>query len=505
MNRKRNDFEQNEQNCGSSIKRMKNPFSIAVQNNSNHDKNSLSELDHEQNQSKLTNGYGEKKHHLQAPFETDLSVQSSMESCPNRKRRARTNIDGPGSNLSSDASATYILPNNNSQARKKSDLSCVVCYGLAHGYNFDAISCESCKAFFRRNALYNTDRLKCRRDGACEITLETRRRCKSCRLKKCFAVGMKKEWILTEEEKQNKKRRIEENRRLRLSNGNTDGESMNETNFIEPKTSPGTVDKEFQNVVLDPSAMSTSKSFSALNNGDVIANVVTAFNEGFQLNPTSYGWSYPLAKKLTALCQIMIVKNTTALRLISFYKRLHEFDSLHEHDKVNLVKNNLAIIFFYHASLGYDPITDIYHEGIPSNDTLLYGSDIRQAHGHDIHARCVGIMRSLHSIVQLDKRIMQLALIIMLFTQGLSTSIHFKDVTFVNPDQILRAQNFYVEHLWIFMEKYYGIVKTIRTFLALNSKYLLIQTLIGDIEEDLHESFEPHQVPPILRTVMNFP
>ena len=163
---------------------------------------------------------------------------------------------------------------------------------------------------------------------------------------------MKKEWILTEEEKQNKKRRIEENRRLRLSNGNPDGESMNETNFIEPKTSPGTVDKEFQNVVLDPSAISTSKSFSALNNGDVIANVVTAFNEGFQLNPTSYGWSYPLAKKLTALCQIMIVKNTTALRLISFYKRLHEFDSLHENDKVNLVKNNLAIIFFYHASLG---------------------------------------------------------------------------------------------------------------------------------------------------------
>lgn len=32
-------------------------------------------------------------------------------------------------------------------------LTCVVCGSVALGYNFDAITCESCKAFFRRNAL----------------------------------------------------------------------------------------------------------------------------------------------------------------------------------------------------------------------------------------------------------------------------------------------------------------------------------------------------------------
>ena len=42
--------------------------------------------------------------------------------------------------------------------------------------------------------------MKCRRDGSCEITLETRRRCKSCRLKKCFDIKMRKDWIRTEEE-----------------------------------------------------------------------------------------------------------------------------------------------------------------------------------------------------------------------------------------------------------------------------------------------------------------
>ena len=113
-------------------------------------------------------------------------------------------------------------------------------------------------------------------------------------------------------------------------------------------------------------------------------------------------------------------------------------------------------------------------------------------------------MRSLHSIVQLDRRIVQLALIIMLFTKGLSTSTHYKDASLMNHDQILQAQNFYVEHLWIFMERYYGTAKTIQTFLTLSSKFLLIQTLLRDIEQDLHEKLEPEQVPPIMRTIMNF-
>jgi hypothetical protein len=37
--------------------------------------------------------------------------------------------------------------------KKPKGLICSICSGAAHGYNFDTITCESCKAFFRRNAL----------------------------------------------------------------------------------------------------------------------------------------------------------------------------------------------------------------------------------------------------------------------------------------------------------------------------------------------------------------
>jgi hypothetical protein len=156
---------------------------------------------------------------------------------------------------------------------------------------------------------------------------------------------MRKEWILTDEEKLNKKRRIEENRRLRIVN--TNEPLLLKDNSKETKNSIVKLDLDLQSVVLDK-----NKITSFIQNGDIISNVVTAFNDGFKLDPDIYGWSYPLAKKITALCQILNTKNTTALRLISFFKRLSEFDALNEVDKVNLIRNNLPYIFIFHASLG---------------------------------------------------------------------------------------------------------------------------------------------------------
>lgn len=96
---------------------------------------------------------------------------------------------------------------------------CGVCGDKALGHNFNALSCESCKAFFRRNALSQKS-LKCPFNNQCEITTITRRFCQKCRLDKCISIGMCKDLIMSEEDKIAKKQKIQENRvKRQYSNG----------------------------------------------------------------------------------------------------------------------------------------------------------------------------------------------------------------------------------------------------------------------------------------------
>jgi ribosomal protein L37E len=54
---------------------------------------------------------------------------------------------------------------SNGNNGNNSNKLCNVCGDKALGYNFNALTCESCKAFFRRNALKNKVRLERGRKG----------------------------------------------------------------------------------------------------------------------------------------------------------------------------------------------------------------------------------------------------------------------------------------------------------------------------------------------------
>ena len=305
--------------------------------------------------------------------------------------------------------------------------------------------------------------------------------------KKCRVLGMRKEWILTEEEKINKKRRLEENKKLRAPDSNSSDK----------------FDDDLQTVLANKQTKSsTSSNPVRAQSNNIVDYVVTAYNDGIHVDLTGYGWSYPLARKMTALYQTIHIKSKIALRLISFYKNIDDFDILNEAEKVNLIKTNLPYIFSLHASIRYDAVRDICYEE-DSNDTRVYGSDVCEAYGSYYYCRLRRVLCALHSIVQIDKRIMQVALVVFIFSKN-STKLTQANESLDNtiPQRLHRTQNKFVENLWKFIEKLYGYTKCISIFTTLISKFLLIQEIMSDIEQEVFCKLDKNQLPLILRSIM---
>lgn len=88
------------------------------------------------------------------------------------------------------------------------------------------------QAFFRRNAF--KEKLKCLFGDKCVIDKVTRRFCSRCRLKKCIDIGMKREWILSDEQKYKKRMKIIQNRQKK-NDTNEESKDTGEKVIIEKK------------------------------------------------------------------------------------------------------------------------------------------------------------------------------------------------------------------------------------------------------------------------------
>lgn len=86
-------------------------------------------------------------------------------------------------------------------------VTCQVCGDVANDHiHYGAIACYSCRAFFRRGVNSNAP-FYCSQDKRCVVTKSTRKHCQYCRFQRCNDVGMRSTWVMTEEDKKEKKER----------------------------------------------------------------------------------------------------------------------------------------------------------------------------------------------------------------------------------------------------------------------------------------------------------
>ena len=74
-------------------------------------------------------------------------------------------------------------------------------------------ACYSCRAFFRRG-VGASDQYQCTYGQKCKITLKSRKQCQYCRFHKCLEIGMKPTWVMTDEEKKEKREKTIKRKQL---------------------------------------------------------------------------------------------------------------------------------------------------------------------------------------------------------------------------------------------------------------------------------------------------
>ncbi|CAF3545613.1 unnamed protein product [Rotaria socialis] len=303
---------------------------------------------------------------------------------------------------------------------------CVVCGATAIGRNFDAYTCLSCKAFFRRNAYNEHLRYTCRVLSKCEITITTRRHCSACRLNKCFQRGMKKELI----------------RSLTAINRATSGMIISRQFYERQKPKLTTMDLLSTH---DPSALSFDDWTLITNIRNVYEDYcIESFLASHETIPLIIT-TQPYRSRIK-LQRLIDLRGKYLYALASFIKRILQYDHRFVENPYEYIKDNIRTLLSLNTS---ELMQSNVLEYFPwEHDRFLFESVFTE---HLIHRLEIHIC-TYQTLLPYDPVIQKIFLIILVLTYDISPLI--KKVQYSSndfnpyPKDIFLSQNYYLTLLW---------------------------------------------------------
>ncbi|XP_055869945.1 nuclear hormone receptor HR96-like isoform X5 [Biomphalaria glabrata] len=286
------------------------------------------------------------------------------------------------------------------KARKnKEDKYCGVCGDRALGYNFDAISCESCKAFFRRNAPKGLEYFKCPYEEKCKMDVSNRRFCKRCRLRKCFEIGMRKEYILTDEEKMRKRQRIEENRQR-----STGKQTPTECKFRDVERS------KMQSMDISSSAAPRLRPLEP-EEESAINEIVSAYRQSLEICVES-----EVSRHHPSMIELVNIAEISVRRVIDMSKKIKSFKALSQADQISLLKGGSIELLIIRSVITFDVDKMQFLDPYDKEKYAMTTDQLKMGQGSGLFDEHMRFVKSLAIDLQADETVLILLLMIALYS-----------------------------------------------------------------------------------------
>ena len=206
------------------------------------------------------------------------------------------------------------------------------------------------------------------------------------------------------------------------------------------------------------------------------------------------------------LLEHLNARSVSAMRLLSFFKQIPEFNELNVQDKFTLIKYNLMPLTILNCTLAHKTEEHMIKE--TETDAPWNSSIMIEVHGQEIYKRIKKIFESFARIAQYDQRIIQLALIILILTKGCSADNSSDEPILNDGIAVYSAQNYYTELLWKYLETIHGCGKAIHIFNELVAHFISWQTLQGELHGKLRDVLTPtemNELLPIMKSLLQIP
>ncbi|CAF4241911.1 unnamed protein product, partial [Adineta steineri] len=344
---------------------------------------------------------------------------------------------------------------------------------------------------------------------------------------RCLNAGMRKDFIRTEEEKQRRKQRLEENRSISLKRSSI-SESTNSSLTsppaqVVPKSESHTeplddidrllmdMNKDDNNIFQQNDDINEIEDmlFGTLPIDDwlTIENIRSIFVSNIQNNqPHKHNNSNnDVTDPDSALVVFSHWASQMGLQFIKFFGQIDEFEKLDADDRFLLIKFNIFSLFPIFKCYIYKTANEFYlSEKNKCEERCRYPFQPCSTRER-IHENFQSIMLSLFPMTEQDPALFSLLILIFIFSQGLAMNENQPPLK--DELAVYRAQNYYIKLLWNYLINKKGEINTYKYF----NQLLLIIFRIQIVSKESRDYFREQmlasnamdKMAPLMQTFLN--